>query len=114
MKVLLIGDQAAGVRTLQSLAQSEARIVAVMASPPMQTGQRGSLWNVAAKLGCTTWPAELVRDPNFASQVYDAGVDIILNVYSLLLIRKEILEAPRLGSFNLHPGPLPRYAGLNS
>jgi UDP-4-amino-4-deoxy-L-arabinose formyltransferase/UDP-glucuronic acid dehydrogenase (UDP-4-keto-hexauronic acid decarboxylating) len=115
MKVLLIGDQAAGVRTLQSLAQSEARIVAVMASPPRQTGQGGrGLWNLAAKLGYTTWPAELVRQPNFASQVYDAGVDIILNVYSLLLIRKEILEAPRLGSFNLHPGPLPRYAGLNS
>ena len=25
----------------------------------------------------------------------------------------EVVEAPRIGSFNLHPGPLPRYAGLN-
>jgi methionyl-tRNA formyltransferase len=114
MKVLLIGEQAAGVRTLQSLAQSEARIAAVMASPARQIGHGGSLWNLAVKLGYTTWPAELVRDPNFATQVYDEGVDIILNVYSMFLIRKEILAAPRLGSFNLHPGPLPRYAGLNS
>ena len=114
MKVLLIGEQAAGVRALQSLAQSEVRIVAVMASPARQTGHGGSLWNLAVKLGYTTWPAELVRDQNFATQVYDAGVDIILNVHSMFLIRKEILDVPRLGSFNLHPGPLPRYAGLNS
>ena len=41
-------------------------------------------------------------------------MDLILNVHSLHLIRKEILDLPRLGSFNFHPGPLPRYAGLNS
>jgi methionyl-tRNA formyltransferase len=41
-------------------------------------------------------------------------VEVLLNVHSLFLIRKEVLEAPRLGSFNLHPRPLPRRAGLNS
>jgi methionyl-tRNA formyltransferase len=69
---------------------------------------------MATKLGYRTWPAELVRDPKFAAQLRDERVDIILNAHSLFLIRKEVLEAPRLGSFNLHPGPLPRYAGLNS
>ena len=73
-----------------------------------------SLWGLATKLGYRTWPAELVRDPKFAAQVRDERADVILNVHSLYLIRKEVLEAPRLGSFNLHPGPLPRYAGLNS
>jgi methionyl-tRNA formyltransferase len=114
MKVLLIGEQAAGVRALQLLAQKRTQIVAVMASPPRQAGHGVSVWNLATKLGYATWPAELVRDPNFATQVRDAAVDIMLNVHSMVLIRKEILEAPRLGSFNLHPSPLPRYAGLNS
>jgi methionyl-tRNA formyltransferase len=112
VKVLLIGEQAAGTRALQLLAQSAARIVAVMASPARQDSV--GLWNQAAKLGYVTWPAELVRDPNFATRVRDAGVDLILNVHSMVVIRREILEAPRLGSFNLHPGPLPRYAGVNS
>jgi methionyl-tRNA formyltransferase len=114
MKVLLIGEQGAGMRALQSLRQSGIRIVAVMACPAAQGGPGLSLWNLAAKLGYTTWPAELVRDPKFATQVRDAGIDILLNVHSMFLIRKEILAVPRLGSFNLHPGPLPRYAGLNS
>ncbi len=70
-----------------------------------------SLWDLATKLGHRTWPVELVKDPKFAAQVRDEKVD---DAHSLFLIRKEVLEAPRLGSFNLHPGPLPRYAGLNS
>ena len=113
MNVLLIGEQAAGIRVLQSLAESGARMVAVMSSPPGRDGPGLSLSSQASKLGYPTWPAELVKDSNFAARVRDAGVDMILNVHSLFLIRKEILEAPRLGSFNLHPGPLPRYAGLN-
>jgi methionyl-tRNA formyltransferase len=113
MNVVLIGEEAAGMRTLQSLEQCGVRVIAVMASPRRQD-VGVSLWGLATKLGYRTWPAELAKDPKFAVQVRDERVDIILNVYSLFLIRKEVLEAPRLGSFNLHPGPLPRYAGLNS
>ena len=40
MNVLLIGEQAAGARVLQSLAESGARIVAVMSSRP---GERAGL-----------------------------------------------------------------------
>ena len=112
MKVLLIAEQAAGIRALQLLAQSAVEIVAVMASPTKHGG--ASLWDLAAKSGYVTWPAGWARNPNFAAHVRDAGVDLILNVHSMVVIRREILEAPRLGSFNLHPGPLPRYAGLNS
>lgn len=113
MNVILIGEEAAGMRTLQSLEQCGVRVVAVMASPRRQD-EGASLWDLATKLGYRTWPAELVKDPKFAVQVRDERVDVILNVHSLFLIPKEVLEASRLGSFNLHPGPLPRYAGLNS
>ncbi len=113
MNVILIGEEAAGMRTLQSLEQCGVRVIAVMASPRRQD-EGASLWGLATKLGYRTWPAELVKDARFAAQVRDERVDVILNVHSLFLIRKEVLEASRLGSFNLHPGPLPRYAGLNS
>ena len=35
-------------------------------------------------------------------------------MHSLRIARGDVVAAPRLGSFNLHPGPLPRYAGLNA
>ncbi len=113
MKVLLVGDAAAGVRVLQALAQRRVDIAAVMAPGP-QSGRPASLWNISTKLGYTTWPAERVKDPAFAEEVRRQQVDVLLNVHSLFLICRDVLAAPRLGSFNLHPGPLPRYAGLNS
>jgi methionyl-tRNA formyltransferase len=44
----------------------------------------------------------------------DEGVDLLLNVHSLHIAHRDVVAAPRIGSFNLHPGPLPRYAGLNA
>jgi methionyl-tRNA formyltransferase len=41
-------------------------------------------------------------------------VDVILNVHSLFVMNGDVVSAPRIGSFNMHPGPLPRYAGLNA
>jgi methionyl-tRNA formyltransferase len=61
-----------------------------------------------------TWPAELVKDPALAERLRSAEVDILLNVHSLYVINREVLAAPTLGAYNLHPGPLPRYAGLNA
>src|SRR5262249_48108381 len=73
-----------------------------------------TVWQHAEKLGCRTWPAEMVKDPLFAKVIREQEVDLLLNVHSLFVIKPEIVEAPRFGSFNLHPGPLPRYAGLNA
>ena len=113
MNVLLVGEESAGIQTLKSLARGDHRIVAVMASPAKKSLGGSTLWQVAERIGLPTWPASLVKDPAFAGRVRDAGVDIILNAHSLFVMHGEVVEAPRIGSFNLHPGPLPRYAGLN-
>ena len=55
-----------------------------------------------------------MKDPGFAAQVRETEVDILLNVHSLYLAHEAVLSAPRVGAFNLHPGPLPLYAGLNA
>jgi len=65
-------------------------------------------------MGFETWPAKLVKDPALAEQIRSRQVDILLNVHSLYIIDKEVVSAPRYGAFNLHPGPLPSYAGLNT
>jgi methionyl-tRNA formyltransferase len=114
MNVLLVGEESAGAQTLKLLANSDHRLVGVMASPTRKAVGGMTVWQHAEKLGCRTWPAELVKDPAFAEVIRDEEVDLLLNVHSLFLIKPEIVAAPRWGSFNLHPGPLPRYAGLNA
>jgi hypothetical protein len=48
-------------------------------------------------------PAAAVKDPAFASELWRRHVDVLLNVHSRHLIDPEVLAAPRIGSFNLHP-----------
>jgi methionyl-tRNA formyltransferase len=113
MNVLLVGEESAGIQTLNALARSDHRIVAVMASPAKKSLSSSTLWQVAERMGLPTRPSALVKDPDFARWIREAEVDIILNAHSLFIMNGEVVEAPRIGSFNLHPGPLPHYAGLN-
>lgn len=114
MNVLLVGEESAGAQTLKLLLSSPHHLVGVLASSSRRAVGGMTVWQHAEKNGCRTWPAESVKDPAFADVVRAEKVDLILNVHSLFVIKPEIVEAPRYGSFNLHPGPLPRYAGLNA
>jgi methionyl-tRNA formyltransferase len=114
MNILLAGEESAGIQTLKAIANTGHRIVAVLASPEKKSRGSATLWQVAENLGFQTWPAKLVKDAGLAERIREAEVDIMLNVHSLYIINGEVVSAPRLGSYNLHPGPLPRYAGLNA
>ena len=114
MNVLLVGEESPGVQTLKLLVNSNHRLVGVLASPTREAVGGTTVWRRAEKMGCRTWPAESVKDPAFAEVIRAEEVDLLLNVHSLFVIKPEIVSAPRWGSFNLHPGPLPRYAGLNA
>lgn len=114
MNVLLIGEESTGIQMLRALLQSGHRVVAVMASESKAASSGASLWNSAVNADVQTWPAKMVKDSALADRLRLQCVDLILNVHSLYLIHKAILQVPRIGAFNLHPGPLPRYAGLNA
>jgi len=88
---------------LRLLAASPHRVVGVLTAGLAD-------WAPAERV----WPPELVKDPAFAATVRAEAVDLLLNIHSLCVVHRDVVAAPRLGSFNLHPGPLPGYAGLNA
>jgi methionyl-tRNA formyltransferase len=108
LRVVLVAEESAGVQALNGLASLEPvpEIAAVLT-----TEGRPLVREAAHRLGLETSPAELVRSPAFAKLMRD--VDLLLNVHSLHIAHPDVVAAPRIGSFNLHPGPLPEYAGLN-
>ena len=114
MNILLIAEESAGIRALTEITRLPYNVVAVMATEPSDHTDKSCVWNAAKTLGYETWPATLVKDAQLAQRILKAKVDVILNVHSLHIIHKEVLSAATIGSFNLHPGPLPRYAGLNA
>lgn len=114
LKVVLAAEESAGMQLLRGLAAEPHQIVGVLARKPANGDTGANVWQVASKLGLTTWDAKSVRDPAFAATLAGLEPDVLLNVHSLYVIRPEILATARYGGFNLHPGPLPRYAGLNA
>lgn len=114
MNILLVGGEAAGLQALKVVTRGGHRVPAVLASSAEPDFGGATLSRRAERIGVPMWPASLVKEPAFAATLCREAVDIILNVHSLYVIRHEILAVPRIGAFNLHPGPLPGYAGLNS
>ena len=116
MRILLSAEESAGIQALRAASQSDHEIVAVLTTPPGDNGGRlgATVEGVAAHLGHPVWPAKQVKDPAFAEIVHREAVDLILNVHSLYVVHSAVLSAARIGGFNLHPGPLPRYAGMNA
>lgn len=87
-------------------------IAAVLTRPDESRGSMA--WQLARESGLEIRDPSLVRDPGFAEQITGEGIDLLLNVHSLYIADPAVIAAPRIGSFNLHPAPLPEYRGLNS
>lgn len=115
MKILIAAEEAAGVQTLKTVTQSQHNIVAVLTQNKVDSTMRGAtVATVAEHLGLPVWPARLVKRLELVERIKEAQVDLLLNVHSLYIIRAEVLDAVRVGAFNLHPGRLPHYAGMNA
>jgi UDP-4-amino-4-deoxy-L-arabinose formyltransferase/UDP-glucuronic acid dehydrogenase (UDP-4-keto-hexauronic acid decarboxylating) len=108
MRVVLVCEEAAGARALGMLAQAGHELAAVL------TSETSPVWRLATKLGITPLPARRVREPGFAAILVACRAEVLLNVHSLHIVPAEVLLVPPLGAYNLHPGPLPHYAGLNA
>lgn len=109
MKFLLTADEAAGLHTFRLLNKSPHEIAAVI------TPEKNLLIrNLASRLSIPVIAPVNVTRPAFADWVRDQQIDVLLNVHLLYIIHPDILNAVSVGGFNLHPGPLPAYAGLNT
>jgi UDP-4-amino-4-deoxy-L-arabinose formyltransferase/UDP-glucuronic acid dehydrogenase (UDP-4-keto-hexauronic acid decarboxylating) len=113
IRVVLIAEEAAGTRVLRLLENAPSVTVEAVFAAPDRRDRMGSVWASAERAGHRLLPADRVRDPETAAELADRNLDLVLNVHSLYIIHPALLELPRLGAYNLHPGPLPEMAGLN-
>jgi methionyl-tRNA formyltransferase len=113
VNTLLVAEESAGLQTLRMLLEIGHPVVAVLTSdaPSSRTATVGDL---ARRSGVKVLYSELVRDGAFAEWIANYDIDLLLNIHSLFVIHGDVVAAPTIGSFNLHPGPLPHYAGLDA
>jgi methionyl-tRNA formyltransferase len=108
MRVAILCEEGTGARALQLVARSGHEVALVLSSPG------SSAWIQAQKLGISPASAGRVREAAFAAELAALRIDLVLNVHSLYIVPEAVLRVPLYGAYNLHPGPLPEYAGLNT
>jgi len=111
LNVVLVAEEAAGAQAFRNLTRTDHNIVGLLTSA---TGAGVSVTSLAKRLEVPVLPSGTVRDASTADWLVREEVDVLLNVHSLFRVHPAVVTAPRIGSFNLHPGPLPEYAGLNA
>ena len=116
MRIAFMGTPDFAARLLTEVAAAGHEIAAVYAQPPAPRGRGQTLKPSpvqarAEALGLEVRTPKSMRDPEaiaaFSALDLDAAVVV---AYGQILVR-EVLEAPRLGCFNVHASLLPRWRG---
>jgi methionyl-tRNA formyltransferase len=116
MRLIFMGTPDFAVPTLIELAARGHEIAAVYTRAPKPAGrgmdmQHTPVEREAMRLGLPVCTPMTLKD-NDAQQIFRAhGADIAVVVAYGLILPKPVLEAPRLGCFNVHASLLPRWRG---
>jgi methionyl-tRNA formyltransferase len=116
LDIIFMGTPDFAVPVLDAVVSAGHRVVAVYSQPPRPAGRglaevKSAVHKRAEALGLP------VRTPkNFKSEIDRAefaeiNADIAVVVAYGLLLPKAVLDAPRLGCFNVHASKLPRWRG---
>lgn len=116
LKIVLMGTGAFALPTFRSLMQSDSHDVVGVFTQPERTG-RGHHRHVnpvrvlGEESGVPVFQPENVNEPTMLEALRSLGADVFVVAAYGQILKKTLLEIPRLGAFNLHGSLLPRYRG---
>lgn len=116
MRLVFMGTPDFAVETLKALGQAGHEIACVYSQPPRPAGrgmaERPSpVHAFAASQGIEVRTPVSLKSPEEQARFADLKPDAAVVVAYGLLLPKPILDAPRLGCFNVHASLLPRWRG---
>jgi methionyl-tRNA formyltransferase len=116
MRLVFMGTPDFAVETLKALIQAGHELACVYSQPPRPAGrgmaERPSpVHAFAAALGIEVRTPVSLKPPEEQKRFADLEADAAVVVAYGLLLPRPILDAPRLGCFNVHASLLPRWRG---
>ena len=109
-RIALFGDGPWAARSLELLAARGYPIVAVIErAKPSDT----SISDVSRALGVPVLRPAKASAPEFVRELAGLGAELGLSISYNQILRRVVLDVPRLGMLNFHAGMLPRYRGRN-
>jgi methionyl-tRNA formyltransferase len=116
LRIVFMGTPDFAVPTLSEIVGRGHEVVAVYTREPKPAGRGMELTpspveREARRFGLTVHAPKTLRTPEAAAAFRAHGADAAVVVAYGLILPKPILDAPRLGCFNLHASLLPRWRG---
>ena len=119
VRVAFLGNDPWSVPTLDRLARTaDVDVVLVVTNPPRPAGRGSKLTatavaDAARPLALPLEERETTRDDGFLERLRALAPDVSIVVAYGELLSSEVLNAPRLGSVNVHFSLLPRWRGAS-
>ena len=116
LRLVFMGTPDFAVPTLAALVAQNHDVAAVYTRAPQPAGRGMELRpspveREARRLGIAVLTPKTLRTPDVQAAFGAHGADAAVVVAYGLILPKPVLEAPRLGCFNLHASALPRWRG---
>jgi methionyl-tRNA formyltransferase len=116
MKVIFMGTPDFAVPALQDLINSDHEIVGVFTKPPKPAGRgyqeiKSKVHILAEESGLPVFTPSTFKEVKNVEQFKKLNADVAVVAAYGLILRKEILDAPKYGCINIHPSRLPRWRG---
>ena len=116
MRLAFMGTPEFAVPSLAELIASGHEIVAVYSQPPKPKGRGQKLTPspvqaFAEAMGLPVFTPASMKSPEAIADFQSLDLDAACVVAYGQILKSEVLEAPRLGCFNLHGSLLPRWRG---
>jgi methionyl-tRNA formyltransferase len=116
LKILFMGTPLPAAKCLEALIKEKHRIVGVITQPDRPKGRglemsQSAVKEVALTYNIPVHQPEKIKDNAAIELVRKLQPELIVVVAYGKIIPKEIIEAPKHGSINLHASLLPKYRG---
>src|SRR5258707_406419 len=117
LRIVVMGTPDFAVPTLQEIVARRHQVVAVYTPAPKPAGRPGldltpsPIEREARRFALPVFAPATLRTTEAADSARAHGADVAVVVAYGLILPKPILEAYRLGAFNLHASLLPRWRG---
>src|SRR4051794_1666836 len=118
LRVVFMGSPAFAVPSLDGLLAAGYDVALVLAQPdrPAGRGRQPTPPPVAAfarERGLPLFQPPSLKPPEAFARVREAAPDVIVVAAYGLILRREVLELPRLGCLNVHASLLPQHRGAS-
>ncbi len=113
MRILYMGNNIRGVVCLKALAEHGEEVIGVVVHPNLkEEDPEESVLETAKRYGYPIYQPVQVNNPDFVREVRNLAPDLIILAGYNQILKKDLIDIPRLGCINLHGGKLPEYRGV--